>query len=238
MLRGGAGVFWLPGGLETSGSSTNNPTATISTPFVSSLDSGVTPRDRLANPFPNGLIPLIGRSQGLDTLVGQSVGMFIRGAHQAYVNQWKFDVQQQLGGGLAVEAAYAGSHGVGLPASIQANQIPDAYLNLGTALNEQVSNPFYGLVSVGTLSQRTVSRGQLLRPSPQFTGVSVRRQLVFRAVLPREHMLPKRACRRTRIAGICECRVFDLPLHADEGHKALQCVFDFGGVHGEQGNRR
>src|SRR5215831_2010399 len=135
----------------------HDPTATISTPFVSSLDSGVTPRDRLANPFPNGLIPLIGRSQGLDTLVGQSVGMFIRGAHQGYVNQWNFDVQQQLGGGLAVEAAYAGSHGVGLPASIQANQIPDAYLNLGTALNEQVSNPFYGLVSVGTLSQRTVS---------------------------------------------------------------------------------
>jgi hypothetical protein len=173
VLRGGFGIFWLPGGLETSGSSTNNPTATISTPFVSSLDNGVTPQDRLANPFPNGLIPLIGRSQGLNTLIGQSVGMFIRGAHQGYVNQWNFDVQQQLGDGLALDVAYAGSHGVGLPASIQANQIPDAYLGLGTALNEQVSNPFYRLVSVGTLSQPTVSRGQLLRPFPQFTGVSL-----------------------------------------------------------------
>lgn len=32
-------------------------------------------------------------------------------------------------------------------------------------------NPFRNFVSVGTLSQPTVARGQLLRPFPQFTGV-------------------------------------------------------------------
>jgi hypothetical protein len=30
-----------------------------------------------------------------------------------------------------------------------------------------------GLVTIGTLSQPTVARSQLLRPNPQFTGVSI-----------------------------------------------------------------
>jgi hypothetical protein len=41
VLRGGYGILWLPGGLKISGTSTNNPVATVSTVFVSSLDGGV-----------------------------------------------------------------------------------------------------------------------------------------------------------------------------------------------------
>src|SRR5262249_222490 len=51
--------------------------------------------------------------------------------------------------------------------------LPDQFLSLGAALNQQVPNPFFGLVQAGTLSQRTVSQGQLLRPFPQFTGVGL-----------------------------------------------------------------
>ncbi len=173
VLRGGYGIFWLPGGLETSGTSTNNPIATISTPFVSSLDGGVTPFNRLSNPFPNGLIPLIGSTQGANALVGQSVTVMIRGEHPGYTQQWNFDVQQQLASSLALDIAYAGSHGVGLPGTIQINQLPDQYLAMGNALNRQVPNPFAGLVSIGTLSQPTVAQGQLLRPYPQFTGLAL-----------------------------------------------------------------
>ena len=53
---------------------------------------------------------------------------------------------------------------------IQANQLADRHLALGSALNQQLPNPFFGLVNIGTLSPPTVSRGQLLRPYPQFTG--------------------------------------------------------------------
>ena len=42
------------------------------TPLVSSQD-GITPLNLLSNPFPNGLLPPIGNSQGLLTLVGQNV---------------------------------------------------------------------------------------------------------------------------------------------------------------------
>jgi hypothetical protein len=173
VLRGGYGIFWLPGGNETSGTSTNNPIATISTPFVSSLDGGITPRDRLSNPFPNGLLPLIDSSAGANALIGQSVTAMIRGQHQGYVQQWNFDIQREISTGFAADIAYAGSKGTGLPATIQANQLSDRYLSLGTALNQQVANPFYGLVTVGTLAQPTVAAGQLLRPYPQFTGVGL-----------------------------------------------------------------
>src|SRR5262249_5041230 len=170
IVRGGYGIFWLPGGNETSGTSTRNPIANSSTPFVSSLDNGITPYDRLANPFPNGLIPVIGRTDGLDTLIGQSVTGYLRGAHDGYTSQWNFDVQREIVRGFAVDIAYAGSKGTGLPATIAADQIDNRLLSLGTALNTQVPNPFFGLVTIGTLAQPTVSRGQLLRPYPQFTG--------------------------------------------------------------------
>lgn len=173
VVRGGYGIFWLPAGLETSGTSDRNPTANVSTAFVSSLDNGITPQDKLSNPFPNGLIPLLGRTQGMDTLIGQSVSVFVRGEHVGYTQQWNFNIQQEIRSGLAVDIAYAGSKGTGLPATIQANQLPNELLTLGTGLNQQAPNPFFGRVKVGTLAQPTVARSQLLRPYPQFTGVGL-----------------------------------------------------------------
>jgi hypothetical protein len=43
---------------------------------------------------------------------------------------------------------------------------------MGSALNNLVPNPFFGLVQTGTLSQPTVKQGQLLLPFPEYTGVS------------------------------------------------------------------
>ena len=75
-----------------------------------------------------------------------------------------------------VEAAYAGSRGVHLFAasgSGQVDQLPDQYLALGSKLQQLVPNPFYGLISSGTLANPTVQQGQLLLPFPQYTSVSV-----------------------------------------------------------------
>jgi hypothetical protein len=90
-----------------------------------------------------------------------------------YQGQWNFTVQHQFWGGVAVEAAYAGATGVHLPlGTYQLDSLPTSYLSLGTNLNTLVSNPFYGLVKTGTLSQPTVQRGQLLLPFPQYTSVA------------------------------------------------------------------
>ncbi len=58
-------------------------------------------------------------------------------------------------------------------AIINADQLPDQYLSLGSQLNAQVANPFYGKIAVGGLSGPTVAKSQLLLPYPQFTGVTL-----------------------------------------------------------------
>jgi hypothetical protein len=55
---------------------------------------------------------------------------------------------------------------------LQADFVPYQDLSLGTALNTQVANPFYGLVKTGTLSAPTVAQQQLLLPFPEYTSVS------------------------------------------------------------------
>jgi hypothetical protein len=73
-----------------------------------------------------------------------------------------------------VELAYAGSKGTHLIASTQAvDTLPDQYLSLGAKLQQQVTNPFFGLISTGSLATPTVAQGQLLRPYPQYSGVSI-----------------------------------------------------------------
>ena len=67
--------------------------------------------------------------------------------------------------------AYAGSRGVHLPrGDYNMNAIEDQFLSQGAQLNTQVPNPFFGLVNVGALSQRTVTQGQLSLRYPQYTG--------------------------------------------------------------------
>jgi hypothetical protein len=44
-------------------------------------------------------------------------------------------------------------------------------MSLGSALNQSVPNPFYGIVNNGVHLSPTIARGHLLRPYPQFTNV-------------------------------------------------------------------
>ncbi|MEO7652633.1 MAG: hypothetical protein ABIZ80_19410, partial [Bryobacteraceae bacterium] len=73
-----------------------------------------------------------------------------------------------------IDVAYAGSRGVHLAyRNREINALDPKYLSLGNGLNDLVTNPFAGLIPVGTLSQPRVTRRQLLLPYPQFTGVQV-----------------------------------------------------------------
>src|SRR5262249_49918758 len=62
-----------------------------------------------------------------------------------------------------------GGSGDGL---VNINQLDPKYLALGSALQDQVPNPFYGIAAAGGFSlSPTIARGQLLRPYPQFGNV-------------------------------------------------------------------
>jgi hypothetical protein len=174
VIKAGYGVFFLPMTGDDTGRSLGGEGFFAQTSFVSSLDGGITVKDKLSDPFPNGLNSAPGASQGLLTLVGQDVITVLRADRAAYTQQWNFNVQKELPGNLLIDAAYAGSKGTRLPIDRQLNQLPDEYLPLGAALLEPVSNPFYGIITVGSLSGRTIPRAQLLRPFPQFGNVNVR----------------------------------------------------------------
>ena len=76
---------------------------------------------------------------------------------------------------MFLEVAYVGTRGYDLSmvgeGGLSLNQLDPQYMSLGSQLNQQVPNPFYGIVNNGVLTQPTVARGQLLRPYPQFTDV-------------------------------------------------------------------
>ena len=143
-----------------------------STSIVTSLD-GVTPMTFLDNPFPAGLVKPSGSSLGPATLLGQAVSFFDRHNRKPYSGQWSFTIQREMVKNTLLEVGYTGSRGIGFPANLGGlNQLPDTYLALGDALRTQVPNPFFGQISAGILSSATVSRAQLLRPYPQFDGVT------------------------------------------------------------------
>ena len=177
VIRTGYGVFWLPNDVAFAVAPNLDIVNTISTPWIASLDGGVTPFRLLNNPAPDGVLLPPGRDTTfLNTLIG---GLGIRSPVPnqplGYMQQWNFNIQRQMADGTLIDLAYAGSKGTSLPVNAQTiNQLPDEHLSMGTALNEQVPNPFHGTsIASGGLSQPTVSRGQLLRPYPQFTGVSM-----------------------------------------------------------------
>jgi hypothetical protein len=51
------------------------------------------------------------------------------------------------------------------------NQLPEPLMAMGNQLLQLVSNPFFGHIRTGILSQPQVQRGQLLRPFPHFDVV-------------------------------------------------------------------
>ena len=174
VVRGGYGIFFLPNDITFNLSPHNHPVNSLITPWIATLDGGVTPVATLSNPFPNGVVPPPGHNPSFQqVLYGQSVSSPVVDQPYAYVQQWNFNVQREVFG-TAIEIAYAGSKGTHLLASgQQMNQLPDRYMSLGSKLQQQAPNPFYGIISSGTLSTPTVPQGQLLLPYPQYTSVSV-----------------------------------------------------------------
>ena len=173
VIRTGFGIFYTPAiefgdyqGLNLNG-------FTQTTPFVGSVD-GITPQNLLSNPFPNGLLLPPGKAAGDLTNVGLNTNMIERNRVTPYVEQWMFGLQYQLEANTMLEAAYVGNHGVRLPfsAAFQRNQLRPELLSMGDKLLEPVANPFFGVLTVGSLAGRTVPRGQLLRPYPQYNSVA------------------------------------------------------------------
>lgn len=175
VFRGGYGIFYS----NSWGNGRNNNALpqngfVCSTPSATSLDNGLTPYAVLSNPFPTGFCKATGSAAGLLTTLGQNIFVLDRNANQPYVQTWNFNIQRALPLRIVADIAYSGSRGVHLMGIQEWDQLAPQYLQLGSQLNSQVPNPYYGIIPQGPLATPTITLGQSLRPYPQFQGVSTR----------------------------------------------------------------
>jgi hypothetical protein len=170
VARGGGALFFPD---QWAGDPTM-PGYTQVTSLVSSLNGGLNPSSTLSNPFPQGILPVIGSAQGGLTSVGQTLTTSVFKRPSSYVEQWMFGLEYSLTPRDVIEADYVGSHALKfVTLGLNINQLPPQNLGLGSsALTAQVANPFSGLAPVtGSscgLAGATVPAFQLMLPMPQF----------------------------------------------------------------------
>ena len=177
VVRGGYGLFYVPNII----SNYRLDGFSLATQMVTSLDNNLTPFNTLRSPFPSGVVRPPGAAGGLLTGVGQSItagaasaGNFLPNYLHGLNQQFSQGFQLVLPGNLSIQASYVGSLNQRLTVTRNINQYPNEFLPLATRLNTRVANPFQGVVTDPTsaLSQSTVTVQQLLRPFPQYTGIT------------------------------------------------------------------
>jgi hypothetical protein len=176
VLRGGYGLSYLP--VFNPGTANGY---SVSTPFVASTDNNLTPANTLSNPYPAGLVQPVGSSQGLATLVGQGFTFHDTDVKIPANHQFSFGIQREIPWSMVVDISYIGSRTYSLNTAKGINEVSAADLAQGAAyLNAQVTNPFAGLLPGTAINGATVVRSQLLRPFPQFTGLTEDRRTIGR----------------------------------------------------------
>jgi hypothetical protein len=180
VLRGGYGVFYVPSYYNQG----PNIGYSQGTPWVTSLDGGLTPSSTLSgnaalglpSAFPNGQVPVTGNSLGGLTDVGFGLNPVVNPIRNSpYVQQWMLGAQYSFTNNDLLDISYVGNHGVHVLAQyLEWNEFPVSDLALGNGLNAQVPNPFFGAVTASGcgLNNPTVQKGQLLRPFPEYCSVT------------------------------------------------------------------
>jgi hypothetical protein len=185
VVRGGFGIFYQHlAEIEAYG----NPLGfTQTTNTVATTDNGQTYSATLANPFPTGLLQLTGNRLGLLQNVGQSISqLYIRNPNTPYSERFSLGIQYALPGDMILEADYVGNLGRHLVVTRDFNGVPDSRLETGTVRNDAMNavnglltgaypNPFQGINVPGTTQNvKSITGSQLVKPFPEFTGITGR----------------------------------------------------------------
>jgi trimeric autotransporter adhesin len=178
VLRGGYGIYQAPWNYQPVGSANYGQVGYSQNTFM--VQDPFRPTATLTNPFPSGVNRPRGNSLGALESVGSNIDFIDQNKKAPYVQQYSFDINRELPGNMAVGFEYNGATGrqLGLGGSndgvININQLDPRHLSLGAALNDQVPNPFAGLLPGTNLNGATISRAQSLRPFPQFGNILMR----------------------------------------------------------------
>jgi hypothetical protein len=177
VVRAGYGVFFDQLGVTRQ--HVNQAGFNRNTDFVASLDNGQTFVANLVNPFPSGLDRPVGAGQGLATFLGQGISYYEEKLIAPYMQRWQLGVQRELPKQSMIEVSYVGNRGTKQRIGQQLDPTPRRYLSTSPVRDQEtinylaaaVRNPFYPLLPKTSLAGTTVSRAQLLRPYPHFTGI-------------------------------------------------------------------
>ena len=174
VLRSGYGLTWI----EQAGITT--PFTTPLFPFIQSLGQqsldNINPAFVLSN-GPSVQLPVRRQTPSVESGLGQGVFAVQRDNGSGYAQQWNLSLQKVFGQHWSWEAGYLGSKltRLGVP-DANLNQLSVEQLRLGAQLTHSVTNPYFGQIPANTsLGAPTITRGQLLRPYPRFTTVTLYR---------------------------------------------------------------
>jgi hypothetical protein len=176
VIRAGLGMFDYNFGINQGQQQGFSSTTT----YVATNDSYRTPAATLSNPFPTGIALPPGSSQGVNTYLGQSANFINPAFGRMYSLRWNFDIQQQFSNNTVLELGYIGNHSVHLTSSYNFGSMPAQFLSRSLtrdqatidALGATVTNPFANLLPGTSLNGSTTSVSNLLRPFPEFSGVT------------------------------------------------------------------
>ncbi|MFZ0305575.1 MAG: TonB-dependent receptor [Terracidiphilus sp.] len=115
VVRSGYGIYYAVSPASASADVNNVQGFASYTSWVGFWNDGHTPSGMLRNPFPNGILPPIGSSQGLLTNIGGSAIGPVRSFNSVpYEQSWSLEVQRSLPWGLLTDASYIGKKGTRL----------------------------------------------------------------------------------------------------------------------------
>ncbi len=179
--RGGFGMYYISIGQPAQNRSIQSG-FNQRTDIVPTLDNGQTFIATLTNPFPNGVLPAVGASGGIETFLGRDISFYDPKGKAPTTMRWNTNVQLLLPAKILLELGYTGSKSIGLQIDRPLNAIPNQYLSRSATrdqatinyLTTAITNPMAGLLPGTNLNGSTIQRSQLLTPYPQFNSVTIR----------------------------------------------------------------
>jgi hypothetical protein len=178
VLRAGYGKYFL-----NPTSQGNNAGFSLATPLIASNDGGRTPTYALSNPWPDGIQQPPGSSLGPLTFLGRGPDFSNPDFVVPNVHQFSAGIQRELPWRINLEATYAGSRSYDMEVGFDAYNEPSAAfqaqcdVTLGGSrafCDQQLPNPFFqvpGFEGTTRFTSPTLSRFELARPFPAFTGI-------------------------------------------------------------------
>ncbi|MBI3474017.1 MAG: TonB-dependent receptor, partial [Candidatus Solibacter usitatus] len=161
----------------------------VSTPLIASIDGSRTSVPNLLNnPFPQGVAIPPGSRLGAATFVGRGFNFFDPTFKVPYVHQFSLGFQRELPLRSSLEVSYVGNRTHKLETNRDYNEPDLSFRKRCNPLeggspafcDALVPNPFFGLApfaatgETGLYTNPNVSRFQLARPFPEYTGFNQR----------------------------------------------------------------